>query len=86
MRAARGLEREFGAGASLSPSPYNVARVTDEAGEEALRRWRHGEVLERSDGERLAVFTSEFHLERFRGEHPDVMLDRFMAGGSGVAV
>ena len=79
------LEREFEARASLTPSPYNVARVTDEAGERVLTRWRHGEVLRRSDGERLAVFTSEFHLDRFRGEHPDVMLEQFMAGGAGAA-
>ena len=83
--ATHRLEREFGAGASLSPSPYNVARVTDQVGEEALRRWHHGEVLHRSDGERLAVFTSEFHLDRFRREHPDVMLEHFMAGGAGTA-
>ena len=80
--ATHRLEREFGAETSLTPSPYNVARVTDEAGERALSAWRHGEVLHRSDGERLAVFSSEFHLERFRGQHPDVMLERFMAGGS----
>jgi peptide chain release factor 3 len=78
--ATHRLEREFGARVELEPAEYRVARRTDDAGERALRDWQHGEVLHRTDGTPLAVFTSDFHLRRFEREHPDVLLDRFMSG------
>jgi peptide chain release factor 3 len=72
------LEREFGAGVALDTVPWRVARRTDAEGERALAAWRHGDVLLRADGTRLAVFTSDFHLERFRADHPEVALERFL--------
>jgi hypothetical protein len=36
-------------------------------------------MLHRSDGSHLAVFTSEFMLDRFQLLHRDVTLDRMLA-------
>jgi peptide chain release factor 3 len=72
------LEHEFGAEVELEPAPWRVARRTDEAGEEVLRSARYGTLLLRADGTRLALFATDFQLERFERDHPDVTLDRFL--------
>ena len=72
------LEREFGATVGVDPAPWNVARRTDEAGAAVVRRTGQGDVLFRRDGTPLALFTSEWRLERFAQEHPDVLLDRLL--------
>jgi hypothetical protein len=43
-----------------------------------LRASRHADVLYRSDGTFMALFTSEFMLNRFEGLHPDVLLERML--------
>ncbi|CAA9347776.1 MAG: Peptide chain release factor 3 [uncultured Gemmatimonadaceae bacterium] len=72
------LDREFGVTVGLDPTPWNVARRTDAAGAEALRGARQAEVLHRSDGTHLVLFTSEFALDRVARDHPDVVLDRML--------
>lgn len=39
------------------------------------------DVLQRSDGELLAVFESVYWLERLEGEHPELTLDKLVAEG-----
>jgi peptide chain release factor 3 len=72
------LKREFGATVALDPTPWNVARRTDSAGAAVVRANSHADVLVRSDGTELALFTSEFMLDRFAGAHPEVLLERML--------
>ncbi|MDP9436369.1 MAG: peptide chain release factor 3 [Actinomycetota bacterium] len=72
------LEREFGASVGLDPTPWKVARRTDAAGVRTLRASSRGDVLFRHDGTPLALFTSQWLLEHFAREHPEVALDRLL--------
>jgi peptide chain release factor 3 len=72
------LRGEFGVEVSLDATPWNVARRTDEEGRGKVTRGARGEVLVRSDGTPLALFTSEFALERFARDHPEVTLDKLL--------
>jgi len=72
------LEREFGASVGLDPTPWKVARRTDSAGARVLQTSSRGDVLFRHDGAPLALFTSEWRLEHFAREHPEVTLDRML--------
>jgi peptide chain release factor 3 len=72
------LQREFGATVALEPAPWKAARRTDPDGVHALRKSGRADVLWHTDGTPLALFTSEFLLERFEREHPDVTLDRML--------
>jgi peptide chain release factor 3 len=75
------LEPEFGAPVELSPTRFRVARRTDEASRAELRSMQGVDVLERSDGELLAVFESTYWLDRLEAEHPELTLDRLIAEG-----
>ncbi|MGH9136066.1 MAG: peptide chain release factor 3 [Acidimicrobiales bacterium] len=79
--ATHRLEREFGAPAELSPTAYQVARVTDEASAPMLRSMSGVRVLERSDGALLALFESPYWLARVEADHPELRLDRLVAEG-----
>ena len=74
------LEKEFGAPVELSPTNYQIARRTDDAGRDALKGMWQAEVFTRSDGAMLALFPSRFQLGRFQADHPDVLLERIVAG------
>ncbi len=74
------LAEEFGSPIELSPTNYNIARRTDEAGRQALKSMWQAEVFTRSDGNLLALFPSRFQLERFQADHPEVTLERIVAG------
>jgi len=72
------LDQEFGVAVGLEPAPWRLARRTDAAGARRLRRSGDGDVLYRVDGTPLAVFTTEWRLERFARDHPGVPLDRLL--------
>jgi peptide chain release factor 3 len=76
------LEREFGTAVRLDPTPWKVARRTDPMGAEVLHRTGRGEVLFGRDGTLLALFTSQWLLDRFANEHPNVTLDRLLHASS----
>jgi peptide chain release factor 3 len=76
------LENEFGAPVELSATSYNLARRTDAASADALRSMRGARVLARADGTLLALFESQYWVERLEQEHPELMLDRLVAEGS----
>ena len=59
-----------------------VARLTDAAGASALAGMRGVEVLERSDGTRLALFVDAWRAKVTARDNPDVMLEELPAGGS----
>jgi peptide chain release factor 3 len=76
--ATHRLAHEFGTDVELTPAPWRVARRIDAEAERVLLDGRHGAVLVRADGTRLAAFMTDFDLERFARLHPDATLDRFL--------
>jgi peptide chain release factor 3 len=72
------LQREFGVEVALDPTSWKVARRTDAEGAAVLRADRHADVLIGADGQPLALFTSEYVLDRFARDHPDVRLERLL--------
>jgi peptide chain release factor 3 len=76
--AAHRLTSEFGAKVRIEPAPWSVARRTDEAGADVLAAASYADVLKRVDGELLAVFGHQAHLDRFAAQHPSVRLDRLL--------
>ncbi|HMV73990.1 MAG TPA: peptide chain release factor 3, partial [Microthrixaceae bacterium] len=79
--ATHRLINEFGAPVELTPTRFRVARRTDEASRAELRAMQGVDVLQRSDGELLAVFESVYWLERLESEHPELTLDKLVAEG-----
>jgi peptide chain release factor 3 len=75
------LEHEFGAKSELSRLDYELARLTDEAGTEALKGARGAEVLTRRlDGALLALFADKWRLNAIQRDNPSVRLDPLLAG------
>jgi peptide chain release factor 3 len=77
------LEHEFGAKSELSHLAYELARLTDEAGAEALKGARGAEVLTRRlDGVLLALFADKWRLNAIQRDNPALRLDLLLAGTS----
>ena len=75
------LENEFGAKSELSHLDYGIARLTDEAGTEALKGARGAEVLTRRlDGALLALFADKWRLNAIKRDNPSLRLDPLLAG------
>ncbi|MEX0664469.1 MAG: peptide chain release factor 3 [Acidimicrobiia bacterium] len=74
------LEHEFGAVVDLTPMPHKIARRTDPATVDQLRRMTGVTVLLRGDGTPLALFESPYWLERVIHDHPEWCLDPIMTG------
>jgi peptide chain release factor 3 len=75
------LEHEFGAKSELSHLDYSIARLTDEAGIEALKGARGAEVLTRRlDGALLALFADKWRLNAIQRDNPALRLDPLLAG------
>ena len=76
------LENEFGAPVELSPTSYTVARRTDAAERRAAARacaasgW-----CSRADGTLLALFESQYWVERLEQEQPELLLEPLVAEG-----
>ncbi|MEX0790878.1 MAG: peptide chain release factor 3 [Actinomycetota bacterium] len=77
---AHRLEHEFGVAVDLSPTPYTIARRTDEATASQLSGAGGSTVLVRSDGTKLALFESMFWLQRVQKEHPEFCLESILTG------
>jgi len=78
--ATHRLENEFGAPVELRAAPFNVARRTDEESMAELRRLPGVEVLRRRDGTLLALFESEFYLQRIEAEKEGLTLLPILEG------
>jgi peptide chain release factor 3 len=74
------LEHEFGARTELLRTAHKLARRTDAATAAQLKGVGGCRVLARRDGTLLAIFESEYRLQRLEGEHPDWRLDRIVEG------
>jgi len=76
------LENEFGAAAELTPTPYTIARRTDEASAPELARMPGVRVLSRASGTLYALFESPYWLARIESEYPELTLERLVAEGT----
>ncbi len=82
---AHRLEHEFGAAVDLSPTPYTVARRTDDATVAKLAGTTGATVMKRHDGTKLALFESMFWLQRVEKQHPDGCFEVILTGTTGQA-
>ncbi|MDO8185300.1 peptide chain release factor 3 [Conexibacter sp. JD483] len=76
--AVNRMENEFNASVRLEEAPWNVARRTEPEDVPIVRQATGAEVLVRADGTHLAVFRSEFVLQRLERDHPEITLDRLL--------
>lgn len=74
------MTHEFNSPIRFSRLDYQVARRTDAAGAAALAGKRGVEVLERSDGTRLALFVDQWRAMVTARDNPDIMLEALPAG------
>ena len=74
------LEHEFGARVELLGTPHKLARRTDAATAALLKGVGGCRVLTRRDGTLLAIFESEYRVQRLEGDHPDWMLATILTG------
>jgi peptide chain release factor 3 len=80
--AAHRMEHEFGAPVQLEPLPYSLAMRTDEASVAGITASSGTEVLRRSDGELLALFTTKWVMRMVQGK-PDLTLEPLVAAQIG---
>jgi peptide chain release factor 3 len=78
---AHRLHHEFGAEADVSAVVKRVARRTDAETAEKLARAQGVRVFTRTDGTLLALFDSDFWLDRVQNQHPDWTLDTIVTDG-----
>lgn len=75
------MAAEFSAPISLEGLPYTVARVVDPDDAEFVEKQVSMEVLTRTDGVMLALFTTKWRLQGFQEENPKVRLRPLVAAG-----
>ncbi|SEO62076.1 peptide chain release factor 3 [Trujillonella endophytica] len=80
--ASHRMEHEFGARISLDSLPYSLAMRTDEASVPAITASSGTEVMQRADGELLALFTTKWVMGMVR-EKPGVTLEPLIAAQLG---
>jgi peptide chain release factor 3 len=77
--AAHRMEHEFGAPVQLEPLPYSLALRTDEASVAGIAASSGTEVLRRSDGEFLALFTTKWVMRVLLEGKPHLTLEPLVA-------
>ncbi|SFF84123.1 peptide chain release factor 3 [Blastococcus tunisiensis] len=77
--ATHRMENEFGAAVDLDRLPYSIAMRTDEASAPVVATARNAEVLQRTNGEYVAVFGDKWGLRVFKEKHPDLLLESLVA-------
>jgi peptide chain release factor 3 len=75
------LVNEFGAPVELNATSYTIARRTDAASAEQLIGMRGTQVVQRADGTLLALFESQYWVQRLEQEQPDLVLEPLVAEG-----
>jgi len=78
--AAYRLEHEFGASVIVDPLPHTFIRGTDAASAKLLATEPTVEILERSNGELVALFENRYRLERLERTGSGVVLEALGAG------
>jgi peptide chain release factor 3 len=77
--ATHRMEHEFGAPVDLERLPYSLALRTDEASAPVVSTATGAEVLQRTNGELVAVFSDKWSLRVFKAKHPDLVLESLVA-------
>lgn len=77
--AAHRMETEIGAAITLESLPYQVARIVDPEDAEFMSKQVSSEVLTRSDGVLLVLFSTKWRLEGFQRDNPSVKLRSLVA-------
>jgi peptide chain release factor 3 len=77
---ANRLDVEFGAPIEVLSAPYEAIRLTDPASADRLRQISGIRVMERGDGELVALFESRYRLQRIESDEPELRLDHIIAG------
>ncbi|KAA1378599.1 peptide chain release factor 3 [Aeromicrobium fastidiosum] len=75
------MTNEFTSPIRLTRLDYQLARRTDAEGAQQLSGLRGVEVLQRTDGTYMALFTDKWRAKNVARELPDVRLDELPAGG-----
>lgn len=74
------MNNEFNSPVRFSRLDYQVARLTDAAGADALAGMRGVEVLQRSDGSHMALFVDQWRAKVTARDNPEIMLEALPAG------
>ncbi|MGV0808997.1 peptide chain release factor 3 [Mycolicibacterium setense] len=77
--AAHRMATELSAPISLENLPYQVARVVRPEDADFVNRQVSAEVLTRSDGVMLVLFSTPWRLEGFQRDNPDIKLGSLVA-------
>jgi peptide chain release factor 3 len=78
--AAARMESEFNAPVKLDRLDYSVARLTTPEDATEVNALRGVEVLTRSDGALLALFSDRWRAEAVERQHPHLTLEKLVAG------
>jgi peptide chain release factor 3 len=81
--ATHRMEHEFGAPIDLDRLPYSLALRTDAASVPGISAARGAEVLQRTNGELLAVFTDKWGLRVLQQNKPELTLEPLVAAQLG---
>ncbi|MFN8072142.1 MAG: peptide chain release factor 3 [Mycobacterium sp.] len=79
--ASHRMATEFNSPISLEPLPYTVARAIDPDDAALVSKQVSMEVLTRTDGVLLALFTTKWRLQGFQEENPKIRLSSLVAAG-----
>lgn len=79
--ASHRMATEFSAPITLEFLPYTVARACAPEDAEFLQKQVSMEVLTRTDGVMLALFTTKWRLQGFQEDNPSVTLRSLVAAG-----
>ncbi|HZB42396.1 MAG TPA: GTP-binding protein, partial [Ilumatobacter sp.] len=74
------LDVEFNVPIEVGPAPYEAIRLTDEQSAGRLREIGGIRILQRGDGELVALFESRYRLQRIEHDQPELRLDHILAG------
>ena len=74
------LASEFNAPAEILSAGYQAIRRTDPESVPRLREIGGIRILQRGDGELVALFESRYRLQRIENDEPELTLDHILAG------
>ncbi|AKS35828.1 peptide chain release factor 3 [Mycolicibacterium goodii] len=77
--ASHRMATELSAPISLEPLPYQVARIVDPEDADFMNRQPSAEVMTRTDGVMLVLFSTPWRLEGFQRDNPDIKLRSLVA-------
>jgi peptide chain release factor 3 len=74
------LDVEFNVPIEVGTTPYEAIRLTDERSAGRLREIGGIRILQRGDGELVALFESRYRLQRVENDEPELTLAHILAG------